>query len=35
MAEVLRRVPAYVLDLGTDLATIAPTIRAVLDDATR
>ena len=35
MAEILRRVPAHVLDLGSDLATVAPTIRAVLDDATR
>ena len=35
MAEILRRVPAHVLDLGSDLATVAPTIRAILDDATR
>ena len=35
MAEILRRVPAHVLDLGSDLATVAPTIRAVLDDAAR
>ncbi len=35
MAAVLRRVPAYALDLGSDLAAIAPAIRAVLDDAAR
>lgn len=35
MAEILRGVPAYVLDLGSDLATVAPTIRAALNDATR
>jgi len=33
MAEVLRRVPAHVLELGTDLSTVAPAIRAVLGDA--
>jgi hypothetical protein len=35
MADVLRRVPAHVLELGSDLATVAPAIRAVLADATR
>ena len=35
MAEILRRVPAHVLDLGSDLATVAPAIRAVLEDTTR
>ena len=35
MADMLRRVPAHVLELGSDLATVAPAIRAVLDDATR
>ena len=30
MAEILRRVPAYALDLGSDLTTVAPAIRAVL-----
>jgi len=34
MADVLRRVPTHVLELGSDLATVAPAIRAVLDDAT-
>jgi hypothetical protein len=35
MAETLRRVPAHVLDLGRDLSTVAPAIRAALDDAGR
>lgn len=35
MAEVLRRVPVHVLDLGRDLSTVAPAIRAVLDGAPR
>jgi hypothetical protein len=35
MARVLRRVPVHVLELGTDLGTVAPAIHAVLDDATR
>jgi hypothetical protein len=34
IADALRRVPAHVLDLGSDLATVAPAIRALLDDAT-
>lgn len=35
MAEVLRRVPVHVLDLGRDLSTVAPAIRALLDGAGR
>jgi len=35
MAAALRGVPAYALELGRDLVTVAPAIRAVLDDATR
>lgn len=35
MAEVLRRVPTFALELGRDLSTVAPAIRAVLDDAPR
>jgi hypothetical protein len=35
MADVLRRVPVHVLELGSDLATVAPAIRAVLADARR
>ena len=35
MTEVLGRVPAYTLDLGSDLASVAPAIRAVLADRTR
>lgn len=34
MADVLRRVPAHVLELGSDLSTVAPAIRAVLADPT-
>jgi hypothetical protein len=30
MADVLRRVPAYALELGSDLATVAPAIRSIL-----
>lgn len=35
MAEVLRRVPVHALDLGRDLSTVAPAIRAVLAGAGR
>jgi len=35
MAEILRRVPAYALGLGSDLATVAPAIREILDAAAR
>jgi hypothetical protein len=33
MARALERVPAYVLELGSDLGTVAPAIRSVLDPA--
>jgi len=32
MAEAVRRVPGFRLDLGSDLSTIAPTVRDVLED---
>lgn len=35
MADLLRGVPAHVLELGSDLSTVAPAIRAVLADAPR
>jgi hypothetical protein len=35
MRDVLRRVPAYVLELGQDLGTVAPAIHAVLAQAER
>ena len=35
MAAALRQVPTHVLELGRDLSTVAPAIRAVLDGAGR
>ena len=32
MAELVRRVPAYVLELGHDVADVPPTLLALLDD---
>jgi hypothetical protein len=31
MSALVRRVPAYALDLGSDIAAVAPAIRALLE----